>query len=183
MMIANKIGKCLLKTDLYLRQSVAFVYEGNQIQKFNKKQQRAAREKEWREKKSLNPYVSNVGMSRQLKSLGLDSSDPVFKDEDVGEFFAEADGTVEGFRDRSTAFRKQYKVDEERQKVKAKAKIVYKKVYGKDAPPPLLTWMEKEMIKFLHKEDPKEWTIGRLAESFPATGSVIHAVSGLFSPS
>lgn len=174
-MILNKIGLRLLKNDVYLRHSVSLVHKDNRIQQYKKKK-KAAEDKEWNMKKSMNPYASNVGMARQLKSLGLDSSDPVFRDEDVGEFFAEADGTVEGIRDRSRAFRKQYKVDEENQKVKAKAKIVYKNVYAKNAPPPLLTWMEKEMIKYLHKEDPKEWTIGRLAECFPATGSVIHWV-------
>ena len=177
MMLMSKIGSCFLRRDQYLRHSVSLVHKGRQIQKYNKKQQKKAADKEWEKKKSMNPFFSNVGMSRQLKSLGLDSNDPVFKDEDVGEFFAETDSTVEGLRDRSNAFRKQYKVDEERQKIKAKAKIVYKKVYGKEAPPPLLTWMEKEMIKFLHREDPKEWTISRLAESFPATGSIIHWVS------
>merc|ERR1719223_257585 len=101
-MLVSKIGPCFLRRDQYLRHSVALVHKGSQIQK----------------NKSMNPFFSNVGMSRQLKSLGLDSNDPVFKDEDVGEFFAETDSTVEGLRDRSKAFREQYKVDEERQKIK-----------------------------------------------------------------
>ena len=116
-MILNKIGLRLLKNDVYLRHSVSLVHKDNRIQQYKKKK-KAAEDKEWNMKKSMNPYASNVGMARQLKSLGLDSSDPVFRDEDVGEFFAEADGTVEGIRDRSRAFRKQYKVDEENQKVK-----------------------------------------------------------------
>ncbi|GAB0092295.1 uncharacterized protein DMENIID0001_072850 [Sergentomyia squamirostris] len=31
-----------------------------------------------------------------------------------------------------------------------------------------LTWSEKEQIRFLHRDSPSEWTVEKLAESFPA---------------
>ena len=45
--------------------------------------------------------------------------------------------------------------------------------------PNLLTWMEKELIKYLHKQDSSEWTVTRLSESFPATEDVIRKVNDL----
>lgn len=39
-----------------------------------------------------------------------------------------------------------------------------------------LTWAEKEQIRNLHKTDPEQWSIERLAESFPATDEIIFKV-------
>ena len=125
---------------------------------------------------ALNPFTQNVGMARQMKSLGVDRDDPIFKEENIGELFEEMDGTVEGFHDKSKTIRKQFEADAAEQRSKAKRCIVRKVVFGQKTEPDLLTWMEKEMIRFLHKDDPKEWTIERLSESFPATPFVIRQV-------
>jgi hypothetical protein len=44
-----------------------------------------------------------------------------------------------------------------------------KNFYPDPKSPNLLTWMEKQTIKKLHKEDPNDWTFERLSECFPIT--------------
>ncbi|XP_059174647.1 neugrin-like [Physella acuta] len=47
------------------------------------------------------------------------------------------------------------------------AKTIEKKFFRKPEEPNLLTWSAKEQIRYLHEKDPKEWTINKLAKSFP----------------
>jgi len=176
--------KCRLlsqKCDLTLRQSVSS-YRSNkkQLQKHVTREQTQTRktqeDKEWEFRKSMNPFATNVGMARQLKKLNIGSNDQVFKTEDVGELLDEMDDTVEAFRDKSLEFRKQMEADKEEQRIRAKRVMIQKSVYPMKPEPNLLTWMEKELIKYLHKQDSSEWTVTRLSESFPATEDVIRKV-------
>ena len=127
--------------------------------------------KEGKDRPRKNPFYSNVGASRQLQSLGLDVDDPELNKQD---FLNEQ--SLESRMEESKAFRKQWKADEAELKELAKRKIVQKKMFSKPANPSLLTWLEKETIRFLHQQDPVEWNHERLAESFPATPGVIHKV-------
>lgn len=52
-------------------------------------------------------------------------------------------------------------------------KTIERKHFKPEQEPNMLTWAEKEQIRFLHNEDPNQWTEEKLAESFPATPSVI----------
>merc|ERR1719228_2803564 len=124
----------------------------------------------------MNPFARNIGAARQLRTLDIDVDDPTFKTEDVNELVGDMDVSLEEKRDRSKAFRTQYKADQEHLQNLAKRKIIQKKMFPKTPNPNLLTWMEKEMIRYLHKQDPVEWNHQRLSESFPATISVIHKV-------
>ena len=126
---------------------------------------------ERREKPPKNPFYSNVGASRQLQSLGLDVDDPELNKQDYL-----YDQSLESRMEESKAFRKQWKADEAELKELAKRKIVQKKMFPRPANPNLLTWLEKETIRFLHQQDPVEWNHEKLAESFPATPGVIHKV-------
>eukprot|EP00092_Neocalanus_flemingeri_P007440 GFUD01008036.1.p1 GENE.GFUD01008036.1~~GFUD01008036.1.p1 ORF type:complete len:470 (+),score=147.22 GFUD01008036.1:44-1453(+) len=130
----------------------------------------------WETQKSKNPFMRNIGAARQLKGLELDFDDPTFRTEDISESLGDLELSLEEKRDRSKAFRAQFKADEEAQKKLAIKKIIQKKVFPQPPNPALLTWMEKEMIRYLHKKDPTEWSIESLAESFPATKEVIHKV-------
>ena len=147
------------------------------IAQYNKiKPYRKIQNKKWREQKNMNPFVQNVGMARQLKSLNIDQDDPTFKTEHLSDLFQDFDGTLEGMQERSDRFREQHKVDIKEKKNIEKRRIIQKKVYPKPSNPNLLTWIEKEMIRYLHRMDPEEWSHERLSESFPATTSVIHKV-------
>jgi len=142
-----------------------------------KRQERKRREdKDWQNRKSLNPFTRNIGAARQLRGLELDPDDPTFGLEDANVAFGNLDHSLEEMRDRSKAFRKQQRADEEFQKDLAKKKIIQKNMFPKPEHPALLTWMEMEMIRYLHSKDPTEWSYERLAESFPATKGVIHKV-------
>lgn len=58
-----------------------------------------------------------------------------------------------------------------REEEKLQKKILYKviehKYFRRPQPLNLLTWDAKEQIRYLHAEFPDEWTLERLAESFP----------------
>ena len=73
------------------------------------RRERRAQDDLWQKQKRMNPFVGNVGMARQLKSLNLDKDDPTFKTEDFTELFQEFDGTMEGMKERSKAYRDKYK--------------------------------------------------------------------------
>ena len=155
------------------------VYEreqGNRVQgkpQFTSKEGNRSRNRQKdKEKPRRNPFYSNVGASRQLRSLGLDVDDPELNKQD----FLLQEQSLESHMEESKAFRKQWKADEAELKKLAKRKIVQKKMFPKPPNPNLLTWLEKETIRFLHKQDPVEWNHERLAESFPATPGVIHKV-------
>lgn len=50
--------------------------------------------------------------------------------------------------------------------------IVKNKYFPETKLPNLLTWSEKEHIRYLHEENPEEWTAEKIAESFPVTVGV-----------
>lgn len=52
-------------------------------------------------------------------------------------------------------------------------KAVERKYFKSDPEPNMLTWSEKEQIRFLHNDNPSEWTVEKLAKSFPASPSII----------
>lgn len=52
-------------------------------------------------------------------------------------------------------------------------KAVERKHFKPEPEPNMLTWAEKEQIRFLHNDNPSEWTVERLAESFPALPFII----------
>ena len=174
---SNERGRHLTRP--YDPQANLEVYEreqGNRVQgkpQFTSKEGNRSRNRQKdKEKPRRNPFHSNVGASRQLRSLGLDVDDPELNKQD----FLLQEQSLESHMEESKAFRKQWKADEAELKELAKRKIVQKKMFPKPPNPNLLTWLEKETIRFLHKQDPVEWNHERLAESFPATPGVIHKV-------
>ncbi|XP_023308470.2 uncharacterized protein LOC111690250 [Lucilia cuprina] len=68
---------------------------------------------------------------------------------------------------------KQHELDLQRQKDKIRQRIIERKYFKKDQLPNLLTYAEKEQIKFLHSSDKEEWTVEKLSESFPASAETI----------
>ncbi|XP_037813871.1 uncharacterized protein LOC119605003 [Lucilia sericata] len=68
---------------------------------------------------------------------------------------------------------KQHELDLQRQKDKIRQHIIERKYFKKEQLPNLLTYAEKEQIKFLHSSDKEEWTVEKLAESFPASAETI----------
>ncbi|KAF5270317.1 hypothetical protein FQR65_LT05505 [Abscondita terminalis] len=54
--------------------------------------------------------------------------------------------------------------------------LIVKQKYFKEKSPNFLSWADKEQIRYLHKSDPEEWTIEKLAEGFPALPHVISKI-------
>lgn len=52
-------------------------------------------------------------------------------------------------------------------------KIVGRKYFKPEKGINLLTWSEKEQIRYLHDSDQDTWTVEKLAESFPASEMTI----------
>lgn len=67
---------------------------------------------------------------------------------------------------------KDYNKEQRFSKERLKHQIIKRK-YFKEKNPNFLTWNEKLQIRYLHSSDPKEWTISKLSESFPALPEVI----------
>uniref|UniRef100_A0A1A9VPG8 Uncharacterized protein n=1 Tax=Glossina austeni TaxID=7395 RepID=A0A1A9VPG8_GLOAU len=70
----------------------------------------------------------------------------------------------------------QHKLDLEKQREQIRHFIVKHKYFRDDTLPNLLTYAEKEHIRLLHSRDAEEWSVERLAESFPATAEIIKKI-------
>lgn len=55
------------------------------------------------------------------------------------------------------------------QRKQLKMKIIERKYFKQPQEPNLLTWEAKEQMRYLNSEFPEEWTVDRLAESFPVS--------------
>lgn len=67
---------------------------------------------------------------------------------------------------------KEYEKDLKYHKEKIKRRMIDNK-YFKIKQYNFLTWSEKQQIRYLNENDPDEWTIERLSESFPVTSDII----------
>ena len=73
--------------------------------------------------------------------------------------------------------------EEEKLKKKIMHKMIERKYYKKPQEVCLLTWDAKEQIRFLNNEYPDEWTVDRLAESFPTSREgIIKILKSRFQP-
>ncbi|KAM7363922.1 uncharacterized protein ACRADG_000643 [Cochliomyia hominivorax] len=70
----------------------------------------------------------------------------------------------------------QHEFEVKRQREKVRQYIVKRKYFRNDPLTNLLTYAEKEQIRFLHSTDNEEWTVEKLAESFPADTQVISKI-------
>ena len=106
-------------------------------------------------------------LSRKFR-VGFKEAFSFFESEYIGRFFRqnyfEDDLTIEGVIMDSKEYKKKYKIDEEEKRYKTKNKLIQKSVFPRPHNPNLLTWIEKETIKYLHKLDPVEWSVDRLAD-------------------
>lgn len=108
---------------------------------------------------------SNPGLGYQINAL-----------EDAAEIIQsdpEGFAALEGDLAEAHKSHKQHELELQRQKEKIRQYIVQNKYFRQEPLPNLLTYAEKEQIKFLHSSDNEEWTVERLAESFPASAETI----------
>lgn len=103
------------------------------------------------------------GIRRQVNVLG--DVEPFMKDPEGGGFEADFTQLPKSHR--------QHERELETRKKRVKGFMIEKKYFKKEKQPNLLTWAEKEQIRHLNKQEPEDWTVERLAESYPATEEII----------
>jgi len=109
-------------------------------------------------KKEMNRFVRDVGVSRQMNKLGIDKTEDIMHPESIN-----AETNFEEMLEQTSNLQKQIDQDPDR----IKRILIMKKLFPAPKQPNLLTNAEKETIRHLHQKDPHEWTLERLAESFP----------------
>lgn len=116
----------------------------------------------YRDRKIYDKNSDQAGFRRMRNEMG--DAEP-FMDDPEADLDADFNQLSQSHRDheRELAIREEQK----------KYFMIKKKYFKTEKQPNLLTWAEKEQIRHLHKKDPEEWTIERLAQSFPATEEVI----------
>ncbi|XP_030375916.1 neugrin [Scaptodrosophila lebanonensis] len=109
------------------------------------------------------PRKANPGIGYQLQQV-----EPEDATEDYGEFESDFMSVNQSHRQHEAQLRS------ERDRVR---QFMIKHKYFRDAKlPNLLLHAEKEQMRLLHERDPEEWSVERLAESFPATPEIVKKV-------
>lgn len=137
----------------------------------------AEREADWKYKSKANHFRTNVGIARQMKGLELDPEDPAVTSADPDPN-ANPGEVLESIRNDTKRWDKyvhrrptDYMTREQLALVLTK-----KKYFSPPKDPNLLTYMEQQMIRQLHKSDPATWTVEKLSEGFPATPAMIKPI-------
>lgn len=105
-----------------------------------------------------------AGVRHRKKALG---------DDDVEAFMEDSEEEYEADFEKLPATMREHEREMERQREKIKLKIIERKYFRTKQQPSFLTWAEKEQIRHLNRNDPEQWNVQRLAESFPATTDTI----------
>eukprot|EP00095_Tigriopus_kingsejongensis_P001697 maker-scaffold1305_size49401-snap-gene-0.17 protein:Tk01697 transcript:maker-scaffold1305_size49401-snap-gene-0.17-mRNA-1 annotation:"Neugrin" len=146
-----------------------------------KRAEQERRDARWRQRRTASPFQRNVGLSRQLKGMGVDPDDPVLEAY-AADRQIQPDELADELLERTERYRNE--IDPRRHpfydahvdRSELALTIARKKFFPEPRSPNLLTYLEKTMIRHLHATDPGLWTFERLAEGFPATASIIKRV-------
>nr|XP_018903997.1 PREDICTED: uncharacterized protein LOC109035006 [Bemisia tabaci] len=134
-----------------------------------------------RQKRNIqNPLSSfakrNPGIGRTLavmkEETGTDYFDP---HEDDFESSAPELETERNFFDADLDY-EDLKSDEFKHRHKVAYNMVKKKYFKRPVEPNMLTYAEKQHIKFLHDDSENNWTVESLSESYPATPHIIKSI-------
>ncbi|XP_063230295.1 neugrin [Bacillus rossius redtenbacheri] len=113
----------------------------------------------------------NPGLQKQLELYK--TTQPVGKEEPIDENFE--DDLESDFMESGKMY-EQHEREQHHQRELRHLKNVGRKYFKEKKNPSLLTWGEKEQIRYLHEMDPEEWSVERLAVSFPASEAIIKKV-------
>ncbi|KAH8267179.1 hypothetical protein KR026_001970 [Drosophila bipectinata] len=115
------------------------------------------------------PRRANPGLGYQLQQL---QQEHPLKTNDAREDYADLESD---FMDVQKTHRQhEQEIKQHRDRIR---QYMIKHKYFRDAKlPNLLFHAEKEQIKLLHQRDPEEWSVERLAESFPATQEIVEKI-------
>ncbi|KOX72480.1 hypothetical protein WN51_01580 [Melipona quadrifasciata] len=108
-----------------------------------------------------------IRLTKTKNDKGFQHDLEEFDQDDVGVYETDLGDIMDSY----TGHNRQIEKDREL----LKRRIVRSK-YFKEVEPNFLTYVEKDQIKKLHREDPNEWTPERLSESFPALPHTIRKI-------
>ncbi|ALC47122.1 CG4553, partial [Drosophila busckii] len=111
------------------------------------------------------PRRSNPGLGYQLEHLQQQRLD-------VSEDYA--DNEADFMSTHQTD--QQYEAERQNQKDRVRQFMIKHKYFRDAKLPNLLLYAEKEQMRLLHERDAEEWSLERLAESFPATPDIVQKV-------
>ncbi|EDV93536.1 neugrin [Drosophila grimshawi] len=112
------------------------------------------------------PRRANPGLGYQLQQLQQPSV------EDASEDYADMEA------DFMSAHRthQQHEAQQQQQRDRVRQFMIKHKYFRNAKLPNLLLYAEKEQMRLLHERDADEWSVERLAESFPATADIVQKV-------
>ncbi|XP_016923593.4 neugrin [Drosophila suzukii] len=114
------------------------------------------------------PRRANPGLGYQLQQLQEHPERPSEASEDYADLESDFMGVQKTHR--------QYEKEQQQQRDRIRQFMIKHKYFRDAKLPNLLLHAEKEQMRLLHERDPEEWSVERLAESFPATPEIVQKV-------
>lgn len=118
-----------------------------------------------RRKLASRRHSANSGIRNQVKAIGIKENELFENDEEFEDYETDFFNLHKTYD--------QHKDEMDKMMEKEKYYIVKHKYFKPTKQPNFLTWNDKEQIRYLHQNDPDDWTIDKLSESFPALPDVI----------
>ena len=136
-------------------------------------------DQKWRKRINANPFERNVGASGVFKEMGLRPDNPYVAKYPIKSALASANPeyTALDMWDKSGQFEATLKKPTDHVSHRVLKRILDKKNFFPDPKEPeLLTWSERQTIRYLHAKDPVQWDTQTLAEAFPVTENIIKKI-------
>jgi len=114
------------------------------------------------------PRRANPGLGYQLEQL----QEHPEKSSEASEDYADLESD---FMDVQKTHR-QYEREQQQHRDRIRQFMIKHKYFRDAKLPNLLLHAEKEQMRLLHERDPEEWSVERLAESFPATPDIVQKI-------
>ncbi|XP_030239054.1 neugrin isoform X2 [Drosophila navojoa] len=111
------------------------------------------------------PRRANPGMAYQLQDLQQNAAE-------VSEDYADNEADFMS----SHQTHRQYEAQQQQHRDRVRQFMIKHKYFRDAKLPNFLLYAEKEQMRLLHDRDPEEWSVERLAESFPATPDIVQKV-------
>ncbi|KAK9297334.1 hypothetical protein QLX08_008909 [Tetragonisca angustula] len=108
-----------------------------------------------------------MNITKTENHKGFEDNVEEFDQDDVGVYDTDLGDIMDSYADHNR------KTEKDRELLKRR---IVRSKYFKEMEPNFLTYVEKNHIKKLHREDPEEWTPERLSESFPALPHTIRKI-------
>ncbi|XP_049807303.1 neugrin [Schistocerca nitens] len=126
-----------------------------------------AKKKHFRELRESTP--NNPGVNLRLRAISQEEKGlPTNFEDDIDDFELDVMNADKAFDDHEREIKRQKHVQA--------MKIVERKYFKKAKEPNMVFWEEKEQMRYLHNNNPEEWDVARLSESFPVSQTAVKKI-------